>query len=239
MAPFLALNNLKPFVDKDLADSTKPIEIRVPSGSRAYAYRADSLPRVCEVYLKARDAKALLKSQENMAKACEVLVRGLANVGIVALVDEATGYQKDRARDALAKILEAFIAKELQPYMKAFSTEFYEEMFRLRNLKFDGTVKRPQYFGTLTNNIVYSRLAPGVLQELKAKNPVVENGRRKHHHHRHLTKDVGHPGLKEHIKAVVTLMKASDTWEDFYRMLNRSLPQYRDEGLFSEKYKEE
>lgn len=232
VAPFLAVNNLKPFVDQALADSTKPMMIQVATGSRAYAFKAELLPKVCEVYLRARDAGDLLKSQEGMAKACEILMRGLAHVGIIALVDEATGFQKDRARDALAKILEAFIAKELQPYARAFSADFYEELFRLKNLKFDGTSKRPQYIGHLTNNLVYSRLAPGILAELKAKNPVVEKGRRKHHHHRHLTKDVGHPGLKEHIKAVATLMKAADDWGQFTKMIDRSLPVYRGPTLF-------
>ena len=211
--------------------------MRVPSGSRAYAFRAENLPKVCEVYLKARDAGALLKSQENMAKACEILVRGLARAGILALVDEATGYQKDRARDALAKILEAFIAKELQPYVKTFKSGFYEEMFRLRGLPFDGSAKRPQYIGRLTNNLVYSRLAPGVLMEPQAKNPVIpEKGRRKH---QHLTREVGHQGLKDHLIQVTSLMRASDNWEEFYRLLQKSLPVHRSEGLFATEFREE
>jgi ATP-dependent DNA ligase len=43
---------------------------------------------------------------------------------ISALVDEATGYQKERAADALARILEAFIAKELQPWIKTMFPQF-------------------------------------------------------------------------------------------------------------------
>jgi hypothetical protein len=106
MAPFLALDNLKPYVSDDLSDSTKPIEFQIPSGARAYGYRAELLPTVCDVYLRARESGDLLKSQLKVAQACELIVRGLAHVGIVALVDEATGYQADRARDSLARILE-------------------------------------------------------------------------------------------------------------------------------------
>lgn len=229
---------IKPFISMELLEKSIPLKFRTPQGGIASGYRAEILPEVCEVFLKARDAKALPKQQDHIADRANILVRGLARVGIIALVDEATGYQRDRSRDALAKILEAFIAKELQPYARAFSADYYEELFRLRNLKFDGTTKRPQYIGHLTNNIVYSRLAPGVLQELRDKNPIAENGRRKHHHHRHLTRDVGHPGLKEHIKAVVTLMKASDNWDEFHRMLNKSLPVYRDAGLFAAEFQE-
>jgi hypothetical protein len=99
----------------------------------------------------------------HVARQCEILLRGLARVGIIALVDEATGYQRDRAKDALAKILEAFIAKELQAWVQTFPVDFYEQLFRLRSLDYPAySVKRPQYFGVLTHDIMYKRLAPGV-----------------------------------------------------------------------------
>jgi hypothetical protein len=40
-------------------------------------------------------------------------------------LDEATGYQRDRARDALEKILEEFIAKELRPWVPTFPDAYY------------------------------------------------------------------------------------------------------------------
>lgn len=227
VAPFLDLDNLKPFVDLDLADSTKPIVFKVPSGSRAYGYKAELLPRVCEVYLKARDAGKLFKSQEDMAKACDILMRALAHVGIVALVDEATGFQDHRAKDALAKILEAFVAKELQKWMRTFQPDFYKEMFRLRGLPFNGSVKRPQYIGHLTNDLIYARLAPGVLEELRVKNP-----ERKVKHFQWLTPEVGHPKLSEHLTAVTVLMKVSDSWDAFKAMLDKALPKYKEMPLF-------
>ena len=122
------------------------------------------------MYLKAADDSKLLKSQQPTAIACGILVRGLAQIGIIALVDEATGFQDDRARDARATILEAYIAKELQKWVKTFPFDFYENMFRLRQIPFDGaTVKCFGYIGHLTSDLVYSRLAPGILSELKEK----------------------------------------------------------------------
>ena len=85
-----------------------------------------------------------------------------------------------RTTDALAKILEAFVAKELQPWVKTFPDDFYAELFRLRGLEYRAdSVKRPQYFGTLTNDIVWKRLAPGVHAELKRVLPKSESGRRR------------------------------------------------------------
>jgi hypothetical protein len=148
-------------------------------------------------------------------------------VGIIALIDEATGFQKDRTRDALARILDAFITKELQPWLRTFPSEFYQEMFRLRGLTYDpNNVKRPQYFGVLTNNVVYKRIAPGVLDELKAAIPKNAWGRPTAKFFQLLTKSVGYPKLREHLGAVVALMKTSDSWDDFMTKLNKHYRMY-------------
>jgi hypothetical protein len=224
---FLTAQNLKPFVSNDLYVTSSQIEFKLPSGQRAFGYRAEMLPQVCEVYLKARDAGALLPAQMHVARQADILMRGLANVGILALIDEATGFQRDRAADALSKILEDFIAKELQPWVKTFPDEFYSELFRLRGLDFPrDTVKRPQYFGYLTNDIIYDRLAPGVKEELKNSTPKTPKGRLAHALHRRLTPDLGHPKLREHMASVVTIMKLSDTYDDFREKLDRLHPAY-------------
>ncbi len=237
VAPFLALDNLKPYVSSELAAS-KPIQFRVSRGQKAWGYKAEFLPKVCEVYLKAREDGALLKSQLKFARACELLTRGLAHVGIIALVDEATGYQDDRAKDALAKILEQFIAKELRPYVKTFPTDFYKEMFRLRLWKWPDLPaeqrKRPILVGRLTDNVVYDRLAPGVKQRLKELVGRDDSGRLKHKMFQRLTDEIGDPKLREHLASVVALMKAADDWPQFMKMIDRSLPRYKPMPLFDQ-----
>ena len=205
--------------------ANSPFDFVLPDGGNvATAYEATLLVDICEAILSAR-SKALIPDNSPYAKQCELLVRGLARVGIVALVDEATGYQKDRARDSLAKILEAWVAKELQPYVRTFPSAFYEELFRLRGLPFppDNPKFRPQYFGVLTNDIVYERLAPGLLEEMKKQ---AAKDEKKAHLHRRLTQEVGHPRLKEHIASVVTAMKLSPDYAAFIANLNRIHPRY-------------
>ncbi len=224
---FLTAKNLKPFIPVELHVTSSQIEFRLPSGQKAFGYRAEMLPQVCEVYLRARDADALTRNQEHIARQADILMRGLATVGIVALVDEATGYQRDRAADALAKILEKFIAKELQPWVPTFPNVFYQELFRLRGLEFPReTVKRPQYFGHLTNDIIYDRLAPGIRDELSNTTPKLPSGRRKHHMHRRLTPDMGHPKLREHLASVTTIMRLSRDYAEFKRNLDKIHPRY-------------
>ncbi len=152
-------------------------------------------------------------------------MRGLAHLGIVALVDEATGYQKDRAKDALAKILEAYVAKELQPWVKTFDSDFYEQMFRLRGLSYppENPNFRPQYFGKLTNDIVYCRLAPGVLEALKQENAKSE---KKGKLHQHLTAGYGRQNLLKHLGKTQALMEVSERWQDFMTKLNKVAPRY-------------
>jgi hypothetical protein len=237
VAPFLQAENLKDHVSEELRSESVPVAFRLPNGGKAWGYRADLLPKVCSVYLKARDKNQLLDSQKPTAIACDILVRGLAQVGIIALVDEATGYQRDRAADALATILAAFIAKELQPWVKTFPPDYYEQLFRLRGLEYPQfTVKRPQYFGVLTNDIVYKRLAPGVLEELKKVVPRNEDGRPTAKYFQKLTTNVGYPKLREHLGSVVTLMKLSNHYGDFMDKLNQIHPPYGQQMLIPYQY---
>lgn len=230
LAKFVATKALRDFVPPDVAEMiTNPIRFSV-GGSTAYGYEATILADLCDAVLAARREGRLHYQQEHIAEQCEILVRGFARVGIVALVDEATGFQADRARDALASILEAFVATELRKWVKTFPAEFYKQLFRLKGLDFpsNGKAQRPKYFGHLTNNIVYDRLAPGVKAELKRRTPRDKQGRHKHKLHQRLTDDVGHPKLREHLSAVIAVMKLSPDWETFQRNLDQALPKWDD-----------
>jgi len=222
---FLATKNLEPFIDNDLRDGPlKPI-VYEDEGKFEQGYDAILLPAVCEIWLRARDAGVLQSQQLGKAKAAEVLMRSLAKVGITALVDEATGYQEVRNKEALQALLDAFLLKELAAWAKRFPDEFYKEIFRLRGWAWNKlSVKRPVLVGRLTNDIVYERLAPGVLAELENRNPKDDRGIRKSRHHQWLTEDVGHPALAQHIHAIIGLMRASNTWSQFHDLLNKAFP---------------
>jgi len=224
---FLIAASLKPHIPADLRTMVStPKMYRDPRGGPVrVGLEASLLPKICEVWLKARDVGDLTKIQMPVAVRAEILMRGLAHTGIIALVDEVTGYQHVRAQDALTKILEAFIAKELQPYVPTFPPAYYTEIFRLRGMEYPkDTVQRPRYFGVLTNDIVYKRLAPGVLEELKRVTPKLESGRHKDKLFQRLTQNKGYPKLREHLGAVLTMMQLSDSWHDFISKLDRLRP---------------
>lgn len=224
---FLVADSLQPFISQDLRTLvSNPIKYKVPSGGLPrIGYEATVLPKLCEVWLKAREAGALTNSQQPIASKAEILIRALANTGIIALIDEVTGYQSVRAKDALVTILEAFIAKELQPWVKTFPDEFYEHLFRLRGLNYLlDSVKRPQYFGYLTNDIIYNRLAPGVLLELKKVTPKNDSGKSKAKMFQSLTSNTGYPKLREHLGKVIAYMQISKDYSSFMYKMDRFLP---------------
>lgn len=225
LPPVLRFQALRPYITDDLIEEAQPVPFIMPIGSKANGYRAEVLPRICEVWLAARADGALSRSQIPMARAAEIIVRGLARVGIIALIDEVTGYQDLRTKDALTVILEAFVAKELQPWVRTFTPEFYREIFRLRGVPYDSaSVHRPQYFGNITNDIVYDRLAPGIRDELKAAQKKAEKSSKMF---QSLTHSIGYPKLREHLGSVLTLMKLSDNWGDFMAKLDRMHPSYK------------
>jgi len=227
---FLSQDKVKSFIPKDLAMAfANPVRFIRPGrgGKPAIAYEATILPQICDAILEARKQRKLSKKQCVIAAQCEIVVRALSKVGIIALVDEVTGYQQVRDREALQKILEKYLTDEWAKWSKTFPDDFYKELFRLKRIKYPtgaGGTKKPSYVGHWTNDIVYSRLAPGVLSALKEKNPRGISGVRPRKHHQHLTRDYGHPALKEHLSNVIFLMKGCDTDKEFKQRLDKASP---------------
>lgn len=226
---FLAPPRLKPFISQELRDGPlKPVNY-VHRNRVIRGYDASILPEVCSVWLAAREANALQAQQLDKAQKAEILLRALAKTGIVALIDEATGYQDVRDRQALQAILDKYLTDEFSKWTKRFPDEFYKEMFRLKGLPYPSIgTQRPQWIGHLTNNIVYSRLAPGVKKALQKKNPRSAKGHRARKHFQHLTRDFGIPELRDHLQKVIFLMKTCDDWEDFQHRLDRAATKYGD-----------
>ncbi|MGP1910667.1 P63C domain-containing protein [Metabacillus sp. JX24] len=220
---FIDANNLTKYIEGEVKELLlNPVVYRAQNGREVVGYKAAIIPLIADVYLTARMNKALTRQQENLAIASEILVRSLSKLGIVALVDEATGYQADRDRDELQKLLSKYISKELLPWAKRFPDEFYQEMFRLRGWDYPTpSGQRPSIVGHYTNKFVYDHLPPGVKEALQKNNPTVSPGRRKWKHHQFLSDDIGNVHLEKHLLKVVTLMQASENWNEFIKKFNR------------------
>lgn len=225
MPPFLAAKNLQPFISDELRELVAPVPFRNDRGTRAWGYDARLLPQICNVYLDAFEAGKALPSQMGIVASCKKLQRGLSVVGIIALVDQATGFQEVRARDELQRILEAYIAPELMPWTKRFPDSFFEQIYKVQGWEFKpGTAKRTPQVGKLINKYIYEQLPPGILDRLRELNPTDERGQRRHKHHQYLTVDTGVESLDRQIIAVTTLMRAAANRAQFEELFERVFP---------------
>lgn len=228
---FLRASNLKPFIKQELIAASTPVKFRLPNpaggrggASIAYGYPAEILPLTCQVFVEAMLEGVLSNKQVHIAEKCRILAKGFGVVGITAMIDEATGYQEIRDRAALQKILDTYLRNSFAAWAKTFPDEFYQQIFRLRGWQWKGMkVNRPSVVAHYTNDLVYARLAPGVLEELQRQNPIV-NGRRLQRHPQWLTEDYGIPALKAHLTGVTAIMKGSVTWDHARRMIQRAYP---------------
>ncbi len=93
----------------------------------------------------------------------------------------------------------------------------------------------PQYFGNIINELVYTRIAPGVLPELRAVNPVVgPKGRRKAKHFQHMTENVGNPKLLNLVGRLEGIAHRFDDgeWDAYKKYVDQQIPNYGSLPLF-------
>ncbi len=222
MSPILTSKKLEAFVLPEEIERLKPVTYIAKNGREVSGYHADAMQILCEVYLRARDEDELSEGQQHLATQADIIIRSLAKTGVVALVDEATGFQYEREKDALQKVLSAYISEDYLKWQRRFPRKFYEEMFRLCGWDFNPlTVKRPGYLGKLTNKYVYDLLPEGLAEKLRELNPVNESGNRSRKHHQHLTEGVGQVHLERHLTKVITLMEISDDFNQLDNHINR------------------
>lgn len=193
-------------------------------------YEAPLLVELCQAMLELRDMNLMKTVQEQRyAKACDLIMRALAKTGIVALVDEATGYQEVRPKDALQAYLEKIVRKELAAWVKTFPDEFYENIYKLKNWTWPGMSKnRYSVVAHYTNDLVYERLAPGLRAELEKRNPKNDKGRRLARNTQFFTAEIGHPMLAQHLYSLTMFQRLAIArgygWHRFVKMVDEVHP---------------
>ncbi|MCL1999635.1 MAG: P63C domain-containing protein [Turicibacter sp.] len=219
---FMDAKNLQPFITSELQAVINKIDYIDLSGNQKSGFDAIIIPLVADLYLRARESGAINRlAQLETAQKAEILVRSLAKLGIIALIDETTGYQYDRERLELQKTLNAYIAEETLKWQLTFKLDFYKELFRLWEIPFSAKniAKKPQFIGKLTLKLIYEQLPKGVVERLKEITPKGENGY-KYRLHQNLTPEIGREHLKEQIHKVTTLMEISKSKDGFWRLFD-------------------
>lgn len=222
---FLDSNNLKPYITQEITDVITPIQYLGINGAECSGYKAEVIPTVCEMYLNAQKDNKLTTNQIKIAVISDLLIRSLATVGIIGLIDEATGYQQIRPRDALEAYLNKILGKELSAWCKKFPDVYYENIYKLKGWpEFSTSKNKYSCVGTYTNDLVYARIGEDVLDELKSRTPDTS----KTSLHQWLSVDTGHPLLSKHLSEIITLQKVALAqgfgWKRFLDLVDMIMP---------------
>ena len=210
---------------KDWLEKANRNELPIYRGIRGkfMPFEASLFVDLCKAYVDAMHDHALqTEKQEQTARRLYAIMTAFAKTGLIAVIDEVTGYQADRDRDEMQKVLEKYISAELLPWAKRFPDEFYKQMFRLKGWEYKGKAKTP-YAGKLTNKYIYEYLPKGVLEELQKETPKSDTGNRKNRFHQHLSEETGLPNLDKQLQQTIALMKASDSWEEFDHLFKKAM----------------
>lgn len=193
----------------------------------AHGFEATDVIDISMMYINANNDNKLLASQMHLAAQSLVIVSAFAKTGVIAVIDEATGYlkEKKRAKDELQKFLQGFMREEAAKLIKRFEDSFFEMIYRMRGWTWDYTHKHPGVVGKWINDLVYERIAPMVLSELQRKNPIINNGHRKYKHHQFFSEEIGVPKLLAHISTLEAFGRVSEyNWNRFVDMVDKAFP---------------
>ncbi len=206
-----------------------PLIFKTIDGDLAHGYEGSVLIDICDAIWEASRQGLLHSSQKFLAIQAEIILRASAKLGISALIDEATGYVRDKQKEEYRALFQEYIREEAREYAREFPDQFFNLIYRLYNLRRNQDAKNhPQFFAWFIRKYVYSPLAHSngaLLEILDEKNPVVyTKGGRKYKMFQFLSDVVGLPALRAQIWQVIGIGNASTTKAGFDRNFERAFP---------------
>lgn len=215
LAEYIKVKNIKPYLSSDLTPAENdniPALIKFDTGVKGIAKYAWGLPvekfmDLCVAYSKAADNEKLTDRQKEIAINANRFLRSCAKVGIIALVDEVTGFQYERAKDSLQLKLKVFLAEEMREWEKTFPDQLWVEFARLTKWQ-GGIHRRPKYWGKLVMELVYGYLDKDVADWLRKNAPKPNNGQ---NYHQWLSAQYGLKKLIEHLWMLIGMASACET----------------------------
>ena len=208
LGDYVGIVALKPVIDSNLVLGESCV-FEIPGTQfPGKGITAERFVDICNAYVNALHAGALAtERQRQIAVRCAIVVAASAKLGIVSLVDEATGYQYVRKENALQLKLRAFIADEMREWEKEFPDDLWMELGRLTN--WQGSLHhRPKWWGKLVMELIYYALDPDVACHLKENKPAPTKGQ---NYHQWFTENFGIQQLRSHIHQIIGIAKTCDS----------------------------
>lgn len=188
----------------------------------------------CRLMLFLRRTKRISGAYLDYAANCEQFMLGLAEVGLAAMIDEATGYDKIKQKNEYQELFKEFIREEHSNWVKEFPNEFFDQLYRVYHCEKKGQ-NHPSFFAHVITKYVYWPLADShgaILEQLKDKDPIVSRNGRRYKLHQFLSDEIGKSALRMHIGSVVTLLTLSADKGAFQRNFKKRYPKAGDQMEF-------
>lgn len=224
---FLKGKKISMYLERAIKDILEnPVRFRIKNSSNSnsvvYGYNAGVLVKICTAIFRACENG--VKISNIISASAKTILLASAEIGITALIYEATGYEKIKKADAYQRFLESYLSVEAKKWEKFFEDDgFLRDLSIMRNVPWAKPGCYPLYFGNLINDLVYSRVAPNLMLELSTRNPKINKYRRKKHHQ--FFCEGGENAVKSHIIILRALAKTADyDWDTFMEYVNKTLP---------------
>ena len=213
---YVQVKALEKYIPQNLQDRMIDFVILEVVNKSAKGMEAETFLEICGGYVRAWQDTALeSEAQIAIAKRAVMFLAACSKVGLIALIDEATGYQYLRAEQELQLKLRLFLLEEMRKWEKTFPDQLWEQLGRLTNWK--GKIhQRPKYWGKLVMELIYEYLDPDVAQWLRDNAPQPMKGQ---NYHQWLSGQYGLKRLIEHIWKVIGIANTCRDLDELqYRM---------------------
>lgn len=214
-----------------IAQLKNPIEIEI-DGITIPCFEHTVITKFCKAVGEARRAQKIAGAAFlEYAESCERFLAAAADLGLVALIDEATGYIREKQKHEYRDLFRDFIRAQMRDWEKEFPDEFFDGIYKIYNLRREPKKNHPQFFAKFIRKYVYHPLADShgvILSMLDDKNPVVGKSR-KHKLHQFLDETVGLTKLRAHVWKVVGILSSVNTKAGFQKGFRNAFPRAFDQ----------
>lgn len=248
LAKFLESQSAGFNIDKDLIALAKNPIVFIPphGGNPAYGYNATILVDICDTVLEARKNQTLPQTQsyQKLVNQCEILIRSFAKTGIIALIDEATGYEKIRETGELIKFFKETMVREIaSDKIKEFEKRgIFDGLYKIYKLprKKDKPWQHPSFFGHFFIKYIYKPLdtiitdgqakTRGIMLKLLKEKKDLNSGTMLYQ----FIAEVGEAQFFEHLRTISNLMKIADNKKQFDILFDKVFGNIIQDDLFPE-----
>lgn len=188
------------------------IEFYTDRGTLAKGYDVERFIEICQAYSQALEKNVLRFDRHiEAARKANAILRACSKIGVIALVDEVTGYQYARAENELQFKLKLYLSDEMRGWEKTFPDDLWVQFARLTHWSGTPTKNRPRHWGYFVMDLIYRSLDPDVARYLKENKPPPEKGQ---NYHQWFNEDYGAKKLREHINRIIGMAQAADSIEE-------------------------